>query len=130
MTQGPDERYLRRIRYVSREAWEWAKTQAVREGRTVGELLNGLIQEYRDEVRRHEGRLPRRFFRDYSHDAISVRGLEPRFWDWLKARADVEKQVAGRLLSELIGRYQRRVSAWESLGPRPPCAGTGGEADD
>ena len=108
--RNPDERWLKRVRWLSPQAWNWAKAQALREDRTAGDLLNGLIREYRCEIQRSPVLLPGSHYFDRSRDAISVRGLDRELWSWLVAQAEVSGKPAGRILTELICRYERRVS--------------------
>ena len=38
------------VRGINEELWLWLRTRSVLEGRTVGEVLNELIEDYRREV--------------------------------------------------------------------------------
>ena len=77
MTSTGKPAYLSRLRIrgMSLEALTWAKAQAVAERKSVGNLLSELMYEYRNDVSRSRDSLPRAPYRDYSHEAIAIRGI-------------------------------------------------------
>ena len=111
---------------MSREAWNWARAQAVAEQKPVGNLLSELMYEYRNDVSRSKVTLPRARYRDYTHGATTIRDIDKTLWRWLKSQAKLERKTAVRLLCELIGRYEARVKVMGFEGPKSPSPGLAG----
>ena len=111
MTSTGKPAYLSRLRIrgMSLEALTWAKAQAVAERKSVGNLLSELMHEYRNDVPRSRDSLPRAPYRDYSHEAITMRGIDKTLWRWLRAHARSERTTAVRLLCGLIAQHEGRV---------------------
>ena len=122
-TRKADDLFTLRIRWMSREAWNWARAQAVSEGKSLGNLLSELMQEYRDDVSRSKGALPQAPYRDYSQGMIGIRDIDQILWNWVKDHARSENKTAVRILCELIGRHERRVSDMRFREPDPPSPG-------
>ena len=128
MTPPVKPAYLSRlhIRGMSLEALNWAKAQAVAEQKNVGHLLSELMYEYRNDVSRSRDSLPAAPYRDYSDQAITMRGIDKALWRWLRGQAKLEKKTAVQLLCELIGRYQGRVKEMGFEDPKFPSPGLAG----
>ena len=109
-----------RIRGMSLEALNWAKAQAVAEQKNVGHLLSELMYEYRNDVSRSRDSVPAAPYQDYSHEAITMRGIDKALWRWLREQAKAENKPAVQLLCELIGRHESRVKEMGFTKPSSP----------
>ena len=54
-TRKHENRFRLRIRGMSREALNWARAQALSEGKTIGHLLNELMYAYWNNISRYKG---------------------------------------------------------------------------
>ena len=119
-TEKADGRFRLRIRGMSREALNWARAQALSEGKTIGHLLNELMYEYWNNVSRSREALPTARYSDYDRSMVTMLNVDQTLWDWLKTRAKMERKANAQLLCELIGRYESVVKATGLRGPSPP----------
>ena len=105
---------------MSREALNWARAQALSEGKTIGHLLNELMYEYWNNVSRPRAALPTARYSDYDREMVTMLNVDRNIWIWLKAQAKVEKKTNAQILCELIGRYETVVKATGLRSPDPP----------
>ena len=119
-TRRPGDHFRLRIRGMSREALNWARAQALSEGKTVGHLLNELMYEYRNNVSRSRQALPKARYIDYDREIVTMLNVDRTVWDWLKTQAKAERKANAQLLCELIGRYENLVKATGLRGSNPP----------
>lgn len=119
-TRKPADHFRLRIRGMSREALNWARAQALSEGKTIGHLLNELMYEYWNNVSRSRGALPVARYSDYDREFVTMLNVDRTLWDWLKTRAKMERKSNAQLLCELIGRYESVVKATGLRSPDPP----------
>ena len=95
---------------INRELWKWLRAHATVENTTVGELINGLIEDYRNDVRMRSGDLE--MTSGYSLEPAnqhSIRGIDRDMWQWLRAQAILQDKFLCELLNELI--YRKMVKA-------------------
>ena len=105
------------IKGIDPDLRRWLKIRASFEGRRIGILLNEIIERYKDQVGWSEAnaaRVPN------PHPSISVRGLNPQLWQWVKDRAAHENKVAGDVINDLLRQYRKDVSEGEARLPISP----------
>ena len=119
-TRKHENRFRLRIRGMSREALNWARAQALSEGKTIGHLLNELMYEYWNNVSRSREALPTARYSDYDHEMVTMLNVDRTIWSWLKTQAKMEKKANAQLLCDLIGRYENVVKATGLRSPDPP----------
>ena len=82
-----DYTHLTTIKGVHPELWKWVRARALLENRTVGELVNYVIDMYREDVEQSNTRLEMISPYEYStRYQVMARGVDPERWRWLKAR--------------------------------------------
>ena len=108
-----DTTHLTTIKGVHPELWRWVRARALLENRTIGELVNDVIDRYREDVEQTSTGLemtsPYEFSMRYQ---VMVRGVNPERWRWLRARSILESYTLSEMISELLYRY--RATAQES----------------
>lgn len=103
----PPRQYPLTIKGVDPDLRRWLNARAAFEEKPIGHLLNDIIERYKGQVGWSEAnaaRLPNH------HPSLTVRGINPELWQWVKARAAHEKKVAGDVINDLIRRYQSDAS--------------------
>lgn len=80
----------------------WLVTRAAAERRSIGSLLNDIIELYRDQVGWSQANAPRQ---PNHHPSLTIRGLNLELWQWLKDRAAQENKIPGDLINDLLTRY-------------------------
>ena len=105
------------IKGIDPALWRWLKARAALEGKMRGQLINELVERYRKEIGWSEKNLPVFSPKRNRHPPLAVRGLNPELWEWLKARAKLERRIAGDVINELIERYRAEVG-WTGAEPR------------
>ena len=109
-----DYTHLTTIKGVHPELWKWVRARALLENRTVGELVNYVIDMYREDVEQSNTRLEMISPYEYStRYQVMARGVDPERWRWLKARSILETYTLSEMISELLGRY--RIGAQEPV---------------
>ena len=119
-TRKHENRFRLRIRGMSRDALNWARAQALSEGKTIGHLLNELMYEYWNNVSRSRGALPSARYSDHDREIVTMLNVDRNIWNWLKGRAKTEKKTNAQLLCELIGRYESLVKETGLRSSDPP----------
>ena len=108
-----DTTQLKTVKGVHPELWKWVSARALLGNRTIGELINDVINRYRQDVEQSTTRLemtsPYEFSMRYQ---VMVRGVDPERWRWLRARSILENYTLSEMISELLYRY--RATAQES----------------
>ena len=95
------------VQGINRELWRWARAQAATENRTVGEIVNELIDEYRRESARAGGAPAwTSSFPSEQRHQLSIRGIDRDLWRWLKAQSIMEGRYLGEIVNSLIDRYR------------------------
>lgn len=111
------------IKGIDPDLRRWLNARAAFEGRRTGILLNEIIERYRDQVGWSEAnaaRVPN------PHPSLTVRGLNPDLWEWVKARAAHENKVAGDVINDLLRQYRKDVREGEARLPiSPPVSDPG-----
>ena len=105
------------IKGIDPDLRRWFKARASYEGRRTGILLNEIIERYKDQVGWSEAnsvRVPN------PHPSLTVRGIDPDLWKWVKARAIHENKVAGDVINDLLHQYRKDVSEGEAWFPISP----------
>ena len=92
-------RYPIAIKGVDPQLRQWLKARAALEDCPVGQLLNYIILRYRDEVGWSQANALRQ---PNPHPSLTVRGLNPQLWEWVKARAAQENKYAGDVINDLL----------------------------
>ena len=101
LNQGRSFNYTLTISGLDWELWDWLKNRAEAEGKTLGDISNEVVTEYRNRREApHKG--------DW-HQMLTVRGIERHLWQWLRVRASVDSKTAGQILNELIARHKDRI---------------------
>lgn len=118
-TRKHENRFRLRIRGMSLEALNWARAQALSEGKTIGHLLNELMYAYWNNISRSREPLPAARYSDYDHEIVTMLNVDRNIWTWLKGRAKVERKTNAQLLCDLIGRYESLVKATGLRSPDP-----------
>lgn len=95
------------IRGADKRLWSWLKARAALEGKLMGELLSGLIEQYQKDSSYS-------FRRDY-HKQLTIRGVDKEMWRWVKHRAAAEGKTTGEILNEMISHHKERVLASHKL---------------
>ena len=54
------------------------------------------------------------------HPSLTVRGLNPQLWQWVKERASHENKVAGDVINDLLRQYRKDASEGEARLPISP----------
>ena len=96
------------VRGLDRELWEWLKERAKTENCMVGEIINRMIERYREEVRLKPVPRTATFPIDMNH-ITNIRGLDRELWKELRGHAAHQKRTVGEVLNELIEEYRREV---------------------
>ena len=116
MRVSPSESYKRdyhdiiTAQGINPELWKWLRAYAAVEDRSVGEIINELIDRHRDHVRR-TGTVPQ-LMSSYELDREnqrSIRGIDRKLWQWLKAQSILENRFLGENLNALIERRKDEV---------------------
>lgn len=102
------------IRGLDPQLRQWLKARAVLEDCTIGELLNSIIPRYKDEVGWSQANATREH---NPHPALTVRGLNPELWQWVKARAAFENRVSGDVINDMLNHYTSTAYSGESSLP-------------
>ncbi len=90
---------------------QWLKARAVLENCTIGQLLNKIIPTYRNEVGWSQANAPRP---PGPRPSLTVRGLNPELWEWVRARAAHENKYAGDLVNDLLRHHVATAHTDES----------------
>ena len=100
--QGPAGfSYTLTIEGLDWELWDWLSNRAQEQGKTLGEISNEVLTEYRNRrTAPHKG--------DW-HDMLTVRGIDRELWQWLRTCASGESKAAGQILNELIAQHRNRT---------------------
>ena len=109
MTSRRGQENLLSVKGIDRELWKWLKARAALESKTAGEIINGLIERYRQEAGWPGAGLPGSAHERNTHPGLTIRGINRELWEWLKDRAKVEDSIAGELINRLIERYRTEV---------------------
>ena len=95
------------VQGINRDLWRLVKARAAAEGKTVGEVLNELIDEYQRDSGREIG-LPlgsTSYETDPRH-LLPIRGIDRDLWRWLKAQSVLEGRYMGEIVNSLIERQR------------------------
>ena len=106
MSSKRSQENLLSVKGIDRELWKWLKARAALESKTAGEIINGLIERYREEAGWTGARLPESAHERNLHPSLTIRGINKELWEWLKDRAKFEDSIAGELINRLIERYR------------------------
>ncbi len=103
---------IRTVKGINPTLWRWAKARVALENRSVGELINELIDKCRQDV---EGsnvalKLTSPYEADKSR-ARSIRGIDGQLWRWLRAKSIMEDHYLSEVLNELL--YRHMITAEE-----------------
>ena len=108
------------IKGVDPDLRRWFKARAALENSQTGVLLNEIIRRYMDEVGWSQ---PSPTTTPNPHPTLTVRGLDPALWQWVKARATHEDKVVGDIINNLIRLYKDDTSLPQiNLPPIPPVS--------
>ena len=102
-----DYRQILPVQWLNKDLFPWFRAQVILEGRSTGEVINGLIFEYWREAARTNSCLevvsPFELYRD---NQLSIRGIDRELWRWLRSPAVLFDESPGRILNELIASYR------------------------
>ena len=91
---------------INKELWKWLRAHAALQKKSVGEIVNEMVGDYREEVRRLGRTLdlssPYELQPEHRH---SIRGVDRTLWQWLKAQSILDEKFLGEILNGLIYRY-------------------------
>ena len=104
-----DHRRTLTIKGLEKELWIWIKARAFLEGKSAGELLNELMDQYRIETGWSVPDVENTSYRRDNNSIMTIRGIDRYLWRWTKSRAILEHTTASAILNELIHRYRREV---------------------
>ena len=92
-----DWHYILTTQGINRELWKWLRAHAVVEDRTVGEIINELIEGYRSNVSMRSAGLEMTSTYELELDnQHSIRGIDRELWQWLRAQMHTAGEVLGR----------------------------------
>ena len=104
---------------INKELWKWLRAHAILEKKSVGEVVNEMVGDYREEVRRLGRTMdlssPYELQPEHQH---SIRGVDRTLWQWLKAQSILDEKFLGEILNGLIYRYMNHVNDSTGSGSR------------
>ena len=107
------------VKGVDQQLWRWLKSRAALDGKTAGEVINELLGQYKKETRQSHVRLQLSASKRDALPQLTVRGINPELWEWLKDRALSEDTTSGEIINVLIERYRREGGSSEALRGSP-----------
>ena len=103
---------IRTVKGINPTLWRWTRARVALENRSVGELINELIDNCKQEVEGYNVAFkPTSPYEADNGRARSIRGIDGELWRWLRARSILEERYLSELLNELL--YQHMITADE-----------------